>query len=401
MTRKLNHAVLALLLSSGWSACQGEHEGHDVSQALDAAQSPAASHEGHSTATAKAAPTPLPSGLSSVLLDDARRQQLGVRTERANLRSFERDVKVAGIVRVDETKQSHVHLKFEGFVEKVFVNFVGRSIRKGEPLLSIYSPDLLAAEAEMAQALTSLDRIREGDFAAMERTQGQALLDAARSRLRLLDVPSEEIERLEKTRTPSRTLTIRSPLSGTVLERNAVDGMRAMPDMTLFVIADLREVWVLADVFESDLSSIKVGQHAVLRFAGGATPDREGKVAFVPPTLDEVTRSAKVRIEVPNDDGGVRPGLFADVTIHVAGGERLAVSDAAVIDTGERRICFVEASPGRFEPREVKTGARAGGYVEILQGVLPGESVAVSAQFLLDAESQIRGASQPGGHGGH
>jgi len=342
-----------------------------------------------------------PTGMAPVLLDHARQQALGVRTARVEERSFERDLRVSGIVRVDETKQSHIHLKFMGFVEKVFVNFVGRTVRKGEPLLTVYSPDLLAAESELAQALAAKDRVVEGEFAESERQQAKALTDAARARLTLLDVPKEEIARLEKSGAPSRTLTIRSPLQGTVLSREVVDGMRVMPEMTLFVIADLRDVWVLADVFESDLASVQVGTHAVIRFAGGAAPEREGRVAFVAPTLNETTRSAQVRIEVPNKDGAVRPGLFADVVLHVAGLDGLSVPDAAVIETGTRRIAFVETAPGRFEPREIHTGARASGFVLVLHGLTAGEQVAVSAQFMLDAESQIRGSSAPGAHGGH
>jgi Cu(I)/Ag(I) efflux system membrane fusion protein len=339
--------------------------------------------------------------MAPVLLDHARQQALGVRTARVEARSFERDLRVSGIVRVDETRQSHIHLKVMGFVEQVLVNFVGRTVRRGEPLLTVYSPDLLAAESELAQALAAQERITEGEFAASERRQAKALIDAARARLTLLDVPAEEIARLEKTRTPSRTLTIRSPLQGTVLSREVVDGMRVMPEMTLFVIADLREVWLLADVFESDLAAVKAGTHAVIRFAGGAAEERTGRVAFVAPTLNETTRSAQVRIEVPNKDGAVRPGLFADVILHVAGVDGLSVPEAAVIETGTRRIAFVESEPGRFEPRELHIGARAGGFVEILHGLAAGEQVAVSAQFMLDAESQIRGSSAPGGHGGH
>lgn len=377
------------------------HQGHPTGShppAGSAADEPASPS---STANGDASHEGAVSGLAPVLLDPARRQELGVKTAAIEKRSFERDVRLSGIVRVDETRQSHIHLKFEGFVEKVFVNFVGRPVKKGEALLSVYSPDLLSAESDFAQAVGSLSRVSEGEYAEAERMQARALIEAARSRLALLDVPAEEIARLEQTKKPQRTLTIRSPLSGTVLAREVVDGMRIMPEMTLFVIADLRRVWVVGDVFESDLAAVRPGAHAVIRFAGGAALEREGRVTFVAPTLNEATRSAQIRIEVPNEDGTVRPGLFADVTVHVAGLDGLAVPDAAVIDTGTRRVAFVESAPGRFEPRELRTGAHAGGYVEVVHGLSAGEQVAISAQFLLDAESQIRGSSAPGGHGGH
>jgi Cu(I)/Ag(I) efflux system membrane fusion protein len=379
--------LTALFLALG--ACGTEHAAHEAT-ATDPPSPAEAEHVGH------AAPDRGP-----VVIDPARRQQLGVRVEHAATRSFTRDVRVTGIVRVDERREAHVHVKFEGFVERVFVNFVGRPVRRGERLLTIYSPDLLVAETELAQALSDRDRPRTGTFAAADRAQAEALADAARSRLRLLDVPAAEIARLERTRAPSRTLAITSPIDGTVVSRDVLDGMRVMPETTLLVVADLSEVWVVADVFERDVGSVHVGQHVVVRFARGAAPDREGTVAFVAPVLDEATRSAKVRVELDNPDGVIRPGLFADVTIHVEDGERLAVPDAAVIETGERAIVFVEPAPGRFLARTVQTRRRAEGFVEIREGVSAGEPVAVGAQFLLDAESQIRGEAAGASHGGH
>jgi Cu(I)/Ag(I) efflux system membrane fusion protein len=406
--------LIAVALAACGSGCDrgrapnGEHAAHESAEQTAPASASDEAHTNHqggsqleAGAGQRAEHAGVPQGLETVLLDPARRQALGVRVARVEQRSFERDVRVSGIVRIDETKQSHVHLKFDGFVEKVFVNFVGRRVKRGEPLLSIYSPDLLAAEAEYAQALTAREQVKPGEFAAMERAQAEALVQAARSRLQLLDVPAEELARLERTKQASRTLTIRSPLTGTVLQRDVVDGMRVMPEMTLLVIADLSNVWIVGDVFESDLASVKLGDRARIQFAGGAAPDREGRLTFIAPTLDETTRSAQVRVEAPNPDGVLRPGLFADMLVHVAGGRGLAVPDGAVIDTGIRKLAFVERSAGRFEPRELQIGSRAGGFVEVLSGVSEGEQVVVSAQFLLDAESQIRGSSPAGGHGGH
>ncbi len=347
------------------------------------------------------APGTIPAGRAPVLLDAARRQSLGVKTERVTQRSFTREVRATGIVRVDERLQSHIHVKFEGFVERVFVNFVGRKVRQGEPLLSVYSPELLAAETELAQAYKDRDRPRTGPFAATDRAQTEALIQAAHSRLALLDVPSAELARLERTRDARRSLTITSPITGTIVERNVVDGMRVMPETTLMVVADLRNVWVMTDIFEHDLGAIGIGQHAVIEFVGDAAPAREGRVGFVSPTLDETTRTAKVRIELDNKDGVVRPGLFAAVKIHIEAGNKLAVPASAVIDTGMRKIVFVEAEPGRFEPRAVKTGALAGDVLEVVAGLAEGDSVAVSAQFLLDSESQIRGGPSSGAHGSH
>lgn len=392
-----------------------EHAGHGTSApaedptATGPSGKPVEGHDGHRSEQSGSAPTrheeaepgEIAPGRAPVLLDPARLQALGVRTERVERRSFTRDVRATGIVRIDERLQSHIHVKFDGFVERVYVNFVGRKVRKGEPLLSVYSPDLLAAETELAQAYAARDRPRSGPFAESDRAQTEALIKAARSRLALLDVPPSELVRLERTREPRRALTITSPLAGTVVERNVVDGMRVMPDTALMVVADLRTVWVMADIFEHDLGSIHLADHAVIAFAGHAAPDREGRVAFISPTLNENTRTAQVRIELENGDGAVRPGLFANVTIHVESGDRLAVPASAVIATGLRQITFVQTAPGRFEPRVVRTGTRAGDALEVLAGLDEGAVVVVSAQFLLDSESQIRGGPAKSVHAGH
>jgi Cu(I)/Ag(I) efflux system membrane fusion protein len=177
--------------------------------------------------------------------------------------------------------------------------------------------------------------------------------------------------------------------------------MRVMPDTTLFVVADLARVWVVGSVFEGDLGSVEVGDRAQVSFAGGAAPDRDATVSFIAPTLDETTRTAKLRIELDNRDGLVRPGLFAEITLSIEGGSRLAVPVAAVIDTGRRSVAFVETSPGRFEPRDIRVGGRAGDWIEVREGLQAGERVATRALFLLDAESQIRGGPAGPAHGGH
>lgn len=390
-------AILALaVLGCGSPSSAGpkppaDHSRHGGAQ-------PSSKQAGHTEDAELGALAP---GHAPVLLDPARLQALGVKTDRVQRRSFTRDVRATGIVRVDERLQSHIHVKFEGFVERVHVNFIGRKVKKGEPLLSVYSPDLLAAETELVQAYAARDRPRAGPFAEADRAQTEALIKAATARLALLDVPRAELDRLARTREPRRALTITSPLTGTVVERGVVDGMRVMPDTPLMVVADLRNVWVMTDIFEHDLGAIKLGEHALISFAGESAPDREGSVGFISPTLDENTRTAKIRIEVKNIDGAIRPGLFANVTIHVEVGERLAAPASAVIDTGLRQVAFVQTEPGRFEPRIIRTGSRAGDYMEVLAGLQEGDLVAVSAQFLLDSESQIRGGPAQSAHGSH
>jgi Cu(I)/Ag(I) efflux system membrane fusion protein len=294
-------------------------------------------------------------------------------------------------VAVDERRVHHIHPKLEGYVERLNVDFTGRFVREGEPLLEIYSPELVATQQEYLLARRA--RIEAKDSA----TQGvaedsAALLEAARRRLLLWDISPRDIERLDATGEVRRRLNLYAPMSGYVLEKTVLHGMRVTPMDSLFRIADLDSVWVMADVYEQDLPRVALGARAEI--TASHLPDRTwtGRVAFIAPVLDEATRTIKVRIEVPNEDAALKPEMFADVVLHYGGESSLAVPESAVIDTGRRQVVFVDRADGTLEPRTVRLGAKAGGLFPVRSGVAEGEEVVVSASFLLDSESSLRAA---------
>ncbi len=321
-------------------------------------------------------------------------QKLGVRTEPAVLRQLTRPIRAVGTVQVDERQLHVVSPKFEGYIERLNVNQTGQKVARGQSLMEIYSPDLVLAQQEYMVALQGARALENASPEA--RDSARSLAEGALSRLRNWDIGSGAIERLRKGGQPSRTLSLASPVSGVVLEKKAIQGMRFMPGEPLFQIADLSNVWVIADVFEQDLAQVDVGQKAEVSFNALPGMTFTGKVTFVYPTVTAETRTAKVRIELPNHEGHLRPSLYGTVQLAapVAKGPVVAVPDSAVLDTGARQAVLVERGEGLYEPREVKAGSRADGYVEIMDGLKEGEKVVVRANFLIDAESNLKAALQ-------
>jgi len=320
------------------------------------------------------------SGYANVSLPPARQQIIGVKLAKAELRDLSRSTRTVGRVAVDERKLAQIHTKLEGFIENLYVNFTGEPVRRGQPLFSIYSPDLLSTQQELI-------------LAERNRSQfGSTLADSARRRLLLWDMSAEDIDRVVRSGKPQRDVIIRSPVGGVVLTKNAIQGTRVMPTDTLYEIGDLSRVWILADVYEFDLPYVRVGQTAQVTIS--SIPDRSwiGRVTFVSPTLDAKTRTAKVRLELDNPGGLLRPDMYTDVILQEPVGRAVAVPDSAVLQTGTRSIAFVDRGNGQFEPREVRTGVKANGYYEIKSGISAGETVAVDANFLIDSESRLRDA---------
>nr|WP_238940191.1 efflux RND transporter periplasmic adaptor subunit [Pseudoroseomonas ludipueritiae] len=316
----------------------------------------------------------------TVTVSPERVQMLGVRTALATERTMTRSIRAVGTIAVDERRLVVVSPRFEGWIQRLLVNETGQPVRRGQPLFEVYSPDLALAEQEYVVA-----RRLDAGVAA-----------AALARLRNFDLPEEEVARLRRTGTVARTLTLTSPMDGVVLEKAALQGMRFAPGETLFRIGDLSTVWLLADVFEQDLGLVGPGQEASIGLT--AYPDRRftGKVTFVYPTLNAATRTARVRIEILNPEQLLKPDMYATVEIAAPLGSTpmVAVPDSAVLDSGTRQAVLVERAPGRYEPRSVQTGRRADGLVEIRQGIKAGERVVVGANFLIDAESNLRAALQ-------
>jgi Cu(I)/Ag(I) efflux system membrane fusion protein len=353
-------------------------------------------HAGHGTlppsqpTNAGSASAAMPTGFAPVALDPAQATAMGLTSEVVSERDFARRIRTVGVVGVDETRTAHVHTRVRGWIERFYVQFVGRKVRAGEPLVSIYSQEVYAAQLELASLLRSPGRSPE-------------LLTAARDRLALWDVPESVIAKVEETGAPQRTFPVLAPRSGVVIAKQAFEGLFIDPSIELYTISDLSRVWVVADIYEGDVAFVKAGSTARLSIEGQPAPIT-AKVKFLYPTIDEPTRTRKVRFELANRDGLLLPGAFVTVELELATARGLAVPESAVIHTGERAVVFVlhGAHGEHAEPREVTLGPLFGDHYRVDAGLRAGERVATGAQFLLDSESRLRASSGTGGgHAGH
>ena len=318
-------------------------------------------------------------------------QKLGVRTQPAELRALTRVVRASGRVEVDERLLATIAPKFEGYVERLHVNTTGEPVKAGQPLFEVYSPELVSAQREYAIATRGVKALKDAN---PESRAGMAqLAESSLTRLRNWDVSSEQIATLERTGEATRTVTFRSPATGIVMEKKAVSGMRFMPGEMLYQVADLSRVWVLADVNEQDINLVANGRKAQVRINAYPARSFEGVVTYVYPTLKTETRTVSVRLELANPGGLLKPGMYAQVELDSAASAKVvAVPASAVIDSGVRRVVIVQVGEGRFDPREVETGARSDDWIEVRSGVKEGDAVVVAANFLIDAESNLRAA---------
>ncbi len=335
---------------------------------------------------------------SIVTLSTEKVQKLGVRTEAAILRELIRTVHAVATVQTDERKQYTMVTKFEGWIHRLHVNTTGQAVKKGDALMDVYSPELITAQQEYLIAVRGLQAVADGD--ADVRAAMQRLVAGALQKLRNWDIAETELRRLQQTGNVQQYMTLRAQADGIVLEKQAVMGQRFMPGETLYQIADLSSVWILADVFEQDLGLIHPGQLVTIRV--DAYPDKvfNGAVAFVYPTVTPETRTAIVRIALPNSAGLLKPDMYAraEFASFHSKNKVLTIPDSAVLDTGTRRVVLVDLGAGRFEPRTVKLGMHADGYAEVLGGLRTGEAVVVKANFLIDAESNFKSALNSFGH---
>jgi membrane fusion protein, copper/silver efflux system len=336
-------------------------------------------------------------GYTSVKISQDRQQMMGVTVEEAKLMNLEDSIRTVGRVVPDETRLHHVHTKFDGFIEDLFVDFVGKFVRKGQPLFSIYSPELLATQKEYLLALRGQEQF--GPLGSNPALTGIDLLGSARQRLSLWDISAGQIEQLERTGQPIKALNIYSPVTGFVTAKTAAHGMRVMAGDSLYDIIDLSTVWVLADVYEVNLPFVKMGQPAEVKL--GYQPGKvwRGRVTYLYPTVEEKTRTVKVRLEFSNASGMLKPEMYVDVEFKGSLGKALAVPESAVLSTGERALVFVAKAGGVFEPREVTTGVKVRNYYAIKSGLSAGERVATGANFLLDSESKLKAAISGKGEG--
>jgi Cu(I)/Ag(I) efflux system membrane fusion protein len=370
--------VLMLLIASGTTAMAQDHSAHGTKTQSAAtatqAQTPPASVQ------VEAAPT--------ITMSEEKRQLIGVRTAAAVFSTLDKRIRTVGKVEVDETRLAFVNTKIAGWVKKLFVNFTGDQVVKGQPLLSIYSPDLVTAQEEYLLALRSRTTV-SGGIAEVQASQ-QSLVDSAKRRLLLWDITEEQIASLEKTGKTQTEMTINAPLSGIVLEKMVLDGAYIIPGMNLYKIADLATVWIIADVYEYEVPLVKVGQQVRVTQPYFSGEMLHATVSFINPVLDPMTRTVKARIAVQNPGRVLKPDMFVNVEIMASSRARLVIPRSAVLDSGTRQIVYVEKEPGVFELRNVTLGARGENEVEVLTGIKKGERVVTSGNFLIDSESQLQ-----------
>jgi len=346
------------------------------------------------TGAAAAAPIPSPPSQDNAIFVPPEKQQLiGMRSVPAVMGTLTKDIRIVGKVSYDETRLTHIHSKVSGYIEEVFADSVGKPVRAGDPLFTIYSPDLVATEQDFLLALKSRDLLRTSTVASA--AQGsENLIAAARERLRLWDVTDQEIQRLETEGKMKRAIAVYSPVSGVVMERAAYHhGTFVDPSKDLFTIVDLSRVWVLGEAYETDLPFIRTGQAAdiELPYSGGGRKMR-GRVDFIYPFLDPKSRTAQVRMEFANPDLSLKPEMFTNISMSVSVGWQLLVPQDAVMDTGSEQYVFIDKGDGYVQPRKVKVSAEAGEKVGIEQGLKPGERVVTAANFVVDSESRLKGA---------
>lgn len=330
----------------------------------------------------------LPAGYAPITIDPTRMAALQFSTAPVGEREFTKTLRTVGVITLDETRSAHVHSKVRGWIDGIQVNFIGKKVKSGEPLCSIYSQDVYSAEIEFLSILE-----RSGSQSGPD-----PLLEAARRRLALWDVPKSEIARLERAREAHRTFPLLAPRDGVVIFKEAIQGMYVDPSVELYTLSDLSQVWVLVDVYEAEVADVHLGDPARLTIEGhplvfGA------RVSFLAPTIDEATRTRKVRFELDNRGGRLLPGAFVTAELDLQLGKGLSIPESSVIRTGARSIVFVaHGEQGEhLEPREVTLGPLIGDQYRVESGVAAGERVATGAQFLLDSESRLRATSGPGG----
>jgi Cu(I)/Ag(I) efflux system membrane fusion protein len=335
--------------------------------------------------TGGAEPSKIP-GYALVTIVPERQQAIGVRTGKVEHGLLRMSIRAVGILEPDQSRLFRPHTRISGWVTKVHVNFVGQNVKKGDPLLEIYSPDLVATQQEYVNALAAWEQA--GKTEALRR-----LMDASRQRLELWDVPADEIQELAKTRKPRESLVLRSKISGRVLERNVQEGSYVEPAMELYRIADLSVLWLQAKIYEYELPHIELGQPVQVSLVSKPGVTIAGKVSFVEPVLQETTRTVKVRVVIDNPKDEFKPGMYADLVIEHDMGHGLLVPESAVLRTGERDLTFRVLPGHRFEPVEVKLGGRFQGRYQVLAGLNGGDEIVTSAGFLIDAESRLRSAT--------
>lgn len=328
------------------------------------------------------------SSKGSVKLTASQINQFGVTFGTVAIRPLTNDVRTAGVVTFDEANMAQIAPRFGGYVDRLYVNSTGQRVRRGQPVLDIYSPELVAAQQELLLAGQLARSIGKSGVPGVP-AGGTDLVEASRRRLEQWDISDAQIDRILSTGRVRRTLTLYAPVSGIVVDKKVMQGQAVTPGEELYTIADLSDVWLDAELREVDAASVRVASTAQIDVTGLPGRTYSGRVAYVYPTLQSETRTVKARIVVPNADGVLKPGMYATVRLSTPARSALTIPSSAILQTGDRNIVFVDMGNGRLMPRDVVLGSVATDYTEILSGLEPGQHVVTSAQFLLDSESNL------------
>ena len=382
----LGNLVLVALLLGTWWHSRAVHARQK--EAPPPASITAAPVQGNSSAaTEPSAHAPL----APVQLSAERMQSIGVKFGTVRRKVVQDEIRVTGNVAIDETRLSYVQTRFSGYILKVFADATYKYVNKGQPLFTIYSPELVAAEREYLVAKQNGQALSESSVPGVA-AGIESLIAASTARLKQWNVPQAEIARLESSSQASEELEIVSPASGYIIERNALPNLTVQPDTRLYTIADLSTVWVLAQVFQNDLSRVRVGEAALLTADSSPGKVFRGTVDFIYPDVDMTTRTVRVRLIFSNSNVALTPGMFVNVTLHVPLGNELVIPVNGVLQSGTEQVVFVDKGAGYLEPREVQLGPQAGDEYVVLKGLKEGEEIVTSANFLIDSESQLQAA---------
>ena len=330
--------------------------------------------------------------VGTVQITPEKQQLIGVTYGNAEKTGGSRTIRAVGKVAFDETRIQHIHTKVEGWIDKVFVDYTGQLVTKGQALMTIYSPEMLASQRELLLAAKARDTMKNNPL-PIAFDQSESLLQAARRRLELWDLSEAQVDQVLKTGQPIKDITLYSPIAGYVTDRKAFPQLKVMPETDLYTIVDLSGVWIMADLFEYEAPNIHVGERA--RVSLPAAPGRtfSARINYIQPQVDPTTRTLKVRLDMDNPGLVLKPDMYADVELQVSLPAQLSVPADAVLDAGERKTVFVDRGNGFFEPRLVTTGERSGDRIQILSGLSGGERIVTSGNFLIDSESQMKAAA--------
>jgi Cu(I)/Ag(I) efflux system membrane fusion protein len=329
---------------------------------------------------------------AAVMVSPARQQLIGVKTGVVKEQPLETVIRTVGTVDYDEQHIRQINLRISGWITHLFADYTGKSVNKGDPLITLYSPDLVSTQEEYLLSKRTLERVQASPMAHI-RAGAEAQLESARNRLLLWNLTEAQIAELEQHEKPQRETTLFSPIDGVVTKKMALQGMYVTPEMSLYEIADLSTVWVYADIYEYELPIVKVGQEAIVTLASYPGEVFRGRVIYIYPYLSTETRTVKIRMEFSNPQGKLKPGMYGDAQIKTKAGKKLAIPQEAVLDSGTRKLVFVDKGQGMYEPREVKLGNKADQFYPVLEGLTAGETVVTSATFLIDSESKLMAAT--------